>query len=94
MAQFLLHHRVRDYEHFKAVFDAHASIRKLAGCKGGRLFRSTQDPNDVVILFEWEDNAKARTFAASQDLRQAMDRAGVAGRPEMHYLDEVEAFPA
>jgi len=34
--------------------------RKAAGSKGNRLFRSEKDPNEVVILFEWQDLGKAR----------------------------------
>jgi hypothetical protein len=37
------------------VFDADATARKAGGSKGGRLFRSANNPNEVVILFEWDN---------------------------------------
>jgi hypothetical protein len=46
-----------------------------------------------VNLFEWDDLDKARTFAQSEDLRQIMQRAGVADRPDLYFLEEVEQVP-
>jgi heme-degrading monooxygenase HmoA len=74
------------------VFDEHAAIRKANGSKGGRLFRSEKDPNEVLILFEWEDFGKARAFAESEDLRKRMEQAGVIGKPDLYILDEIEKF--
>jgi heme-degrading monooxygenase HmoA len=92
MAQLIVHHKVKDYRKWKPLFDKHSAKRKADGCKGGRLFRSANDPNDVVILFDWEDVGKARHFAESADLRKTMERAGVIGKPELYFLDEVEKF--
>jgi len=92
MAQLLVRHKVKDYTKWKPIFDEHSAKRKAGGSKGGRLFRSTSDPNELVILFEWEDVNKARQFSESWDLRQAMDRAGVVGRPDLYSLEEIEKF--
>jgi hypothetical protein len=42
-----------------------------------------------VILLEWTDVKRARQFVESDDLRQAMQRAGVSGQPEIHFLEEL-----
>jgi hypothetical protein len=47
-----------------------------------------------VILFEWEDLSKARQFAESEDLCKAMERAGVMGKPDLNFLNEIEKFGA
>lgn len=57
---------------------------------GGQLFRNADDPNELVIHFEWDDLDKAREFSQSQDLRETMQRAGASGRPDIYFLDEVE----
>jgi heme-degrading monooxygenase HmoA len=85
----LVRHKVQDYAKWKPVFDEHGATRKASGSKGGHLFRSADDPNDLVILLEWDDEKKARQFVQSEDLRQAMQRAGVSGQPEIHFLDEL-----
>jgi heme-degrading monooxygenase HmoA len=92
MAHLIVRHNVQDYAKWKPVFDEHAAKRRASGSKGGRLFRSEKDPNEVVILFEWEDLGKAHKFAESEDLRQTMERAGVAGKPDLYFLDEIEKF--
>jgi heme-degrading monooxygenase HmoA len=90
MPYLLIRHKVRDYEKWKTMFDEHGSSRKTSGSRGGRLFRNADDPNEVVILFEWDDMKKARGFAQSEDLRQTMQRAGVSDKPDVYYLDEIE----
>jgi heme-degrading monooxygenase HmoA len=90
MPYLIIRHKVEDYAKWKPVFDAHGATRQANGSKGGRLFRNADDPNETVILFEWDDLEKARQFAQSDDLRQAMQRAGVADRPDVYFLEEVE----
>ena len=75
---------------WKAAFDEHASTRKAAGSKGGRLFRSADDPNELVAIFEWDSLENARKFVGSDDLRQAMEQAGVTGPPDILFLDQVD----
>jgi heme-degrading monooxygenase HmoA len=74
----------------KPAFDAHGATRKASGSKGGRLLRSAEDPNELVILLEWDNLQKARQFAQSDDLRNTMQRAGVVGKPEVSFLEELE----
>jgi heme-degrading monooxygenase HmoA len=92
MAHLIVRHNVQDYAKWKPLFDEHAAKRKASGSKGGRLFRSEKDPNEVVILFEWEDLGKAHKFAESEDLRQTMEHAGVVGKPDLYFLDEIGKF--
>jgi heme-degrading monooxygenase HmoA len=88
MVHILVRHRVKDYAQWKNAFEEHADVRKMAGSKGGRLFRERKNQNDVAVLFEWDDMAKARIFFESDDLRRVMERAGIIDRPEIFY--EVE----
>jgi heme-degrading monooxygenase HmoA len=81
---------VEDYERWKPVFDEHGAVREQSGCKGERLFRNADDPNETVILLEWDDLDKARQFYHSDDLQETMQRAGVADQPDVYFLEEVE----
>jgi hypothetical protein len=51
------------------------------------LLRSVDNPNEVVLLFEAEDLRKAQAFPESSDLRQAMQKAGVVGQPDILFLN-------
>jgi len=90
MPYMLVRHKVEDYEMWKPVFDEHAAVREQSGSKGGRLWRNVDDPNEVVILFEWDNLENARRFYSSDDLRETMQRAGVADQPDIYTLEEVE----
>jgi hypothetical protein len=76
----LIRHKVKDFAAWKPVFEDHSATRKAAGSKGGYLLRNHDDPNEVVVLLEVEDLGKARQFAQSADLKEAMQRAGAAKR--------------
>jgi hypothetical protein len=49
------------------------------------VFRSADDPNDVVVLQDVSDVAKARTWVASEDLKTAMQKGGVIGSPNVRF---------
>jgi heme-degrading monooxygenase HmoA len=82
----LIRHRVADFAKWKPVYDAHASAREKAGLKEIHLLRNLDDPNEVILLFSVEDIDKAKAFAASDDLRTAMQRAGVSDKPDVYFL--------
>jgi heme-degrading monooxygenase HmoA len=89
MAHLLVRHRVQDFKKWKPVFDEDEGRRKAGGSQGCRLFRSEKDPNELIVLCEWKDLRTAHQFAESEDLRQKMERAGVIGKPEVYFLDEI-----
>ena len=88
MPAVLIRHRVADYAAWKPLFDEDGLTRRANGCRGGPLYRSADDPNEVLVLLEWDDLERARLFADSDDLRVAMERAGVIGPPEIWFLED------
>jgi len=86
MMHMLIRHKVADFAKWKPVYDAHLSSRQKAGLKEEHLFRNADDPNEVLLLFSVEDLDKAKTFIASDDLRQAMEKAGVSDKPDVYFL--------
>lgn len=90
MPYLLIQHSIQDYAKWKPVFDEHESTRRASGCKATRLLRSEDNPNETVVLLEYDSLDKARRFAESKDLREAMRRAGVVGEPEIRFVSEVE----
>ena len=80
-----VHHKVKDYASWRAGYDAHEKSRVSAGITNGRVFRSTEDPNDVVVLLNVADVAKARTWFGSDDLKSAMQKSGVIGSPSIRF---------
>lgn len=91
MPTILIRHRVANYDEWRPHYDAHAKTRTSQGEQGARVFQTADNPNDVVIMFEWDSMENATRFIDSEDLREVMADAGVVGKPEITYLDEVSA---
>ncbi len=88
MIHMLIRHKVADFAKWKPVYDAHASARQSAGLKEEHLLRNGDDPNEVILLFSAQDLDKAKAFAASDELRQAMQSAGVSEKPDVYFLKD------
>lgn len=86
MTHLLVRHNVADFAKWKPVYDAHLAARQKAGLQEKNLLRSVDNPNEVVLLFEAEDLKKAQAFTESSDLREAMQKAGVVGKPDILFL--------
>jgi hypothetical protein len=87
MATLVVQHKVRDYASWRPAYDAHEPSRVGAGITNGRVYRKADDPTDIVLIFDVADIAKARTWAAGEDLKSAMQSAGVIGPPWVQFLD-------
>ena len=87
MASFVIvRHKVRDFKTWKPVYDAHKPKRAEAGLNEKHLFRSVDDPNEVVLLFEAQDLTRAKAFGSSADLRHKMEEGGVVDKPTIYFL--------
>jgi hypothetical protein len=86
MNYLLVRHKVADFARWKPVYDAHAPARANAGLKEEHLLRNIDDPNEVTLLFSAADLDKAKAFAGSADLREAMQKAGVVDQPDVYFL--------
>jgi hypothetical protein len=80
-----IHHKVKDYAAWRKGYDDHEKARHAAGVTNGRVFRSAEDPNDVLILQDVADVAKARTWLGGDELKAAMTKAGVVGSPNVRF---------
>jgi uncharacterized protein (DUF1330 family) len=88
MAYMLVRHSVKDYEAWKSVFDSVSDLRQRYGEKSYQILRQENGSNDLVALFEWDNLDNARKYAASPELKAAMQQAGVTGKPDILFLEE------
>ena len=80
-----VHHKVKDYATWRKGYDGHEKSRLSAGITNGRVFRSAEDPNDVVILQDVADVPKARSWFGSEDMKAVMQKSGVIGSPSIRF---------
>ena len=83
----LVRHKVADFAKWKPVYDDHLPARQKAGLKEVHLLRNIEDSNEVILLFSVEDPDKAKAFAASDYLRQVIQKAGVNDEPDVYFLE-------
>jgi hypothetical protein len=88
MALVIVRHKVKDFAAWKKAFDGHAGAQKAAGLSNPRIFRSADDANETVVLFDAKDIAAAKQFSAAPDLKSTMQAAGVVDQPTMYFLEE------
>jgi ABC-type sugar transport system substrate-binding protein len=78
-------HEVADYAAWRKAYDSFASMQKKMGVFYQAVYRSTDDPNDVTVIHDFHSLEKAKAFAASADLKDKMEHAGVKGAPQIWY---------
>ena len=59
--------------------------RTTAGIMKSRVFRSTDDPNDVILLQDVADVSKARTWLGSTEMKSVMEKSGIVGSPSIRF---------
>jgi hypothetical protein len=80
-----IHLKVKDYTAWRTGYDGREKSRVSAGITNGRVFRNAQDQNDVVILQDVADVAKARSWLGSDEMKAAMQQSGVVGSPTIRF---------
>jgi heme-degrading monooxygenase HmoA len=82
-----LSHSVEDYDKWKPVYDGHEGARISSGCKSANVYVSPQNKNKITVLFEWDTKENFQRFSESEDLKNAMMKAGVQGPPDVKFLE-------
>jgi hypothetical protein len=80
-----LHFKVKDFNAWRSSYNGHEKDRTSAGITNGRVFRSPEDPNDVVILQDVADVSKARTWLGSSEMKAVMEKSGILGSPSIRF---------
>ncbi len=76
-----VHFKVKDFDAWRTSYQAGDKGRASAGITNGRVFRSSDDPNEVVVLQDVSDVAKARTWLGQKIRRRRCKRAAYWDHP-------------
>jgi heme-degrading monooxygenase HmoA len=87
-----MNHRVAEFDKWLQVFEQHASMRQAAGFSNVHVWQGAGEPNNVFIYMEGDDLAKMQAFGQSEELKQAMQRAGVASAPQINLLENERKY--
>lgn len=86
-------HEIRDYDTWRPAFDRDAGDRQRHGCSKESVYRSVDDPNDLVIVMEFSSRDGALAFLGDPELKAAMQAAGVASQPHVVIREALAAQP-
>ncbi len=87
-ATLLVRHEVEDYAAWRSVYESVDGLRKEHGCTDAEVLVDPADKQDVYVLHRFPTLEKAQTYAGSNELREAMGRAGVKSAPRIEIAVE------
>jgi hypothetical protein len=78
-------HDVTDYAAWRKTYDGFDATRRKLGVTAQAVYRSVDDPNNVTVTHDFKTVESAKAFAASAELKAAMQKAGVKGAPQIWF---------
>jgi hypothetical protein len=78
-----IHFKVKDFTAWQTSYNGNEKNRTSAGITKSKVFRSTDDPNDALLLQDVADVSKARTWYGSSEMKSLMEKSGVVGSPSI-----------
>jgi hypothetical protein len=88
MAIAVVLHRVRDFTAWRQVYDQVGDLQRAGNVVEEHVYRAKDDPDNVLVFHRFPTMADAESFLTSQELRDAMRRAGVEGAPRIEFYEE------
>ena len=85
MATLFVRHTVADYSAWRKGYDEFDAQRRSMGVTSDGVYQLDGNPNDITAYHEFNSMDAAKAFAGSNELREAMGRAGVVGAPEIWF---------
>jgi quinol monooxygenase YgiN len=82
----IIRHTVEDFERWKKGYDGFEGFRRSCGIVGHAANQDCDDPKQVIVLHQANDQSALRAFLDSKELRDAMQSAGVTGEPEIQFV--------
>jgi heme-degrading monooxygenase HmoA len=87
MTSILVQQKVKDFAMWKKAYDSMASLRASKGAISDMVFHDAGDKNKVTVILNWDSLDKAKNYAQSPELKEAMMEAGVEGPPQITFLN-------
>ena len=82
----IITHEVKEYASWRKVYDADETNRRAAGMKVWGVYADVKNPNIISIIGTFPSAAALEGFVSSPKLKEAMDKGGVMGKPDVKVL--------
>lgn len=67
---------LKDYEAWKKMVSDLNQVRSDYGSRGGEVYRSASNPNEVYLVFDWDDRRPYMDYFNRPDVQQALADSG------------------
>lgn len=79
--------RAVDFDRVSETFTTRgAAKRREHGSRGSQVFRNADDPDEVIIVFDW-DRPGIEAFIADPEVAEVFKAAGFKGPPSFTFLE-------
>ena len=85
MIRMFVRHKVSNYAAWRKGYDAFEPARIKLAARGHAVYRDVEDHNDVTAWHDFDNLVAAKAFANSEELKTAMNGAGVIGAPTIWF---------
>ena len=82
--------QLNDYEAWKEVVSDLDGLRAQYGSRGFTSYRNAANPNEVFLIFEWDDNKPYTAYLELPEVKRAL---AATGAMEIIEIDEVFHLP-
>ena len=89
MATLFVRHKVKEFDTWKAAYNAFDAERKTMGVTGHGAYQADGNPNDVTVYHHFDTMNAAKAIADSARLKEVMESAGVTGAPDIWFTNAV-----
>jgi len=83
----VIRHQVKDFANWLPGYEGHDTARLRYGLHNYVIGRGMDDSNMVMVACIMDDVNKAKEFGGLPDLKVAMEKGGVIGKPDVQLLD-------
>jgi hypothetical protein len=91
MYSLIVRHKVADFDKWHASFLSFSHLNARHGATDPEVYRATDDPNDVTLKQDFATLAEIQAMMGSEEIREAMGKAGVVGPPSVLIAEKIEA---
>ena len=84
-----IRHTVANYQAWRKVYDGFAPVQKAKGVTAQAVYQAAENPNDITVTHDFATVEAAHAFVDSEELKSAMQNAGVVGTPTIWFTNKV-----
>lgn len=82
---------LKDYNSWKNLVSTKNEDRAKMGSKGATVYRNAKDPNEVYLVFDWDDQKSYLDYFNLPDIQKALNETGTTEVIEVSESFNLEA---